>query len=244
MARPSVAPTATPSGGSGGAERLDPLPPPGAPPPIFDMGGGSDKESLRAIVSAALADEKEAFTTELSEAVCSKAAKRVDLTFAKVAGALETKINNVDAKVDDLNTKFDTLQLEQRKFQSEMLAKVSELSKPRTNTSSSCHNYSTPPQAPPTSGVFSDGSGVGIVLGSGDFFRPPNPFILLANSMGNTLVAGEKFSVLFRKLAHEAGLSNIDNIRIAGPALGSRYEITFESAPAAKQFLASLYLGK
>ena len=85
---------------------------------------------------------------------------------------------------------------------------------------------------------------MGILLGGGDFFRPPDSTKLLANTMGDTMVSGEKFCELFRKLASEAGLSNIDRIVIAGPALGSRYEVTFESAPAAKQFLASLYLGK
>ena len=160
---------------------------------------------------------------------------------------MEAKINKVDNKVDDLNKKFDELQVESRQFQTDMLAKINELTNAQGSNGNPKPTGYQPypnPQAPISQGVFSDGSGVGILLGGGDFFRPPNPNILLINTMGDTMVSGEKLCLLFRKLAGEAGLVNIDNHVIAGPALGSRFEVTFDSAPAAKQFLASLYLGK
>ena len=49
-------------------------------------------DDIKAIVVAALAEEKEALTSDLKEAVGNHAARRVDQAFTKVAGAMDAKI--------------------------------------------------------------------------------------------------------------------------------------------------------
>jgi outer membrane murein-binding lipoprotein Lpp len=210
-------------------------------------------DDLGAAIAAALAEQKDVFTESLKESVGQHASTMVTTTFAKVAGQMEQKINAVETKVDDLATKFEQMGREHRAFQADVIAKLDDLAKGNAANAPNSSNRngntfpigqaSLPPLAPQP-GVFADGSGVGILLGAGDFFRTPDPCKLFVNTLGRVPVAGEKFAVAFRKLAEEAGLPNLDSIDISGSDLDSRFEITFACAPAAKQFLGSLFLGK
>ena len=210
---------------------------------------GDYKGDLSSAVAAALAEQKDEFTKGIKDAVGEHAANMVNTTFAKVAGHMEKKIDGVEIKVDDLSTKFENLCKETKDLQAEMLEKINALTNAnaRSVNGSSIPSFSQPsssPPQPPHAGTFSDGSGVGILLGSGGFFRPVDPTKLFVNTLEGVQVSGEKFGEVFRKLATESGLRNLEGISISGGELDSRFEITFDCAPAAKQFLGSLYLGK
>ena len=223
------------------------------PPPVgpIDVSGSASSEVAMSKSMAELFEKNFAATSEsfaqdikgqISESIADNTRTLVKGVISESITGLDSRITKVDSKVDKLDESLATvLQKLAIVEENQKLLMSKDDSKPTPSS------FAWPPASShqaPRPGVFADGSGVGVLLGNGGFFRAPDSFKLFANVEGGVKVSGLKFSTAFETLAFEAGIKS-DLFIIKGEELDNTFEIVFQGSDPAiltKQFLCSLQI--
>ena len=243
-------PAASAASGINDQTNVDGNPLPKAPPP-----SGSGGVSEQALDFEKLFEAKSAgFVNHIKDQIADGTTSLVKSIMGEAVGALNKKINHVEAKVDNVETKVDDLSEKLDKvlkrfdeFDNEKKGNHGQ-SGPMYNGQSYGRSSQAPPPSPsPSVGPSSLGAGVAITLSSsGGFFRTTDPTILFANTSQDAKVSLGEFHKSFSLLAKDVNLED-DKFVITGDPLDSRFKIQFQGTNptlSAKTLYQSLYLGK